>query len=1647
MKRVFLILTLCLLALSFALTLEGAAAESEGYFISADGDGLALSLSGEVIKRGEIGYLLSEIPDGASVVFESVELNSSLEIPRGNYTLSGDIRFLSGGITVREGTALLISRLRLDASTNTAPAINVRGGSVRIVSSEIVGGGATAILSDYSVTSTLVIENSSVTTASSDAAVRLLSGSLSVISGSIKNTLGTAIESRAALSLAGEPELWGLVYDVCADRPVSLAVCDTPYAPRYTLDLMYDGVFSEGEAYEIFSRATEESISRASVFDKNGKEYGLSYFAESPSDGERSVAMVYLPFAVRFSDGAGEVSTVYALRGETVTPPDAPQRAGYEFLCWHTASGNEFDLSSPINANITLYSKYRLLSPSFKISSLSAVYTGDEHILAFSEVTHPLDALGGFSEFVWYKSDEVVSRGNTVSVRTVSDSGVYSCLITYYYESDSSSVLVEDVSVTVSPKEITPPELSGDVYDGTPKRPAGIDGNVFEYNCDGFTDAGVYEIALTLKDAENCVFLGTDSATATVRYEIVRAENRFTVPPTVKSVYEGTALDIKCEALHGEVHFIFSDALGGEFSASVPTVAGRYYLRASVAESGNYEALLSEPVAFEIMADFCVSLEITEREQASYSAFDRFVGDGVLLLARYKSGREESIGMASLSVRYQRGSYLRYGDSGVILSYGGVSITYPLIVAKADYPLDTLDFSECRITYDGRYHEYSLETPSVVGRDNIPLTVRAIGGGTGAGEYTVRIVFSSESTDYNLPDERESVLIIEPHSTELSWERLDFVYDGTKKKPICSYTDVFGIVRYPEVYGERTNAGSGYTAYVNIENGNYIFTNESVQFEIRKGSYDLSSVRWQGGEFVYNGTEQSVTLVGLPSGVSVVGYTDASERDAGSYLAYATLVYDAENYERPEIEPCAWTIHKASYELSDFKIENNTVVFDGNEHYPRVTGNVPVGFDGIELCYTFSRGVVHVADGSVGVRVEFSTDSQNYVTPEARVVYVTVTPKEIEVVWHGSELTFSGGALLPRAECAECEIEVLGAGINAGEYTATARSKNSDYTVKNSSFAFRINKAENRFIGEIRVNDVYTGREITHGVSTLFGEPEIGIYSDRDCTAPCEITVGGTYYLVFEVSESDNYTGLRSEAIEIQAIDLAVTDITAVLSRTDFVAFERLTDEDVVFTVLYNDGRSIRCEISEINVIYQRGDSFRRGDTEVILSFEGFETRCTVSVDYAQLDLSGLFWEGLTHTYDGTEKYPTPIGLPEGLTLSGFAESTCINAGEYHLTPILSYDTENYAVPTPETVKMVINKQIVSSPSDFSVEYDGRSHNPMSENALYSLAYTGDIRSVGKYEVRVVLSDGENYELSDGDCILVSVLPRKIYITVSEAVMLSDGSLTDVMYEITEGSVVEGEELSFVPEMSDDGVTLKCNNANYELIVTPGEVIESRRALGDLKVVLITVGIALLLLLIAALIYGGRRRIFRRYIIAATPAPLKESAPAPVKIIDIMPEPQREEAKKEEDALPKKEEEPTDDDGDKGANDLMERAEKIGKVEIDMEKADELITDALAKDLVKRAEKAIRTTGCERSVINVDTLSEYFYPGERVDINILKRRGLIPQDVSFLKVLARGRVDKPLSVYANEFTPAAVKMIVLSGGEAVKAQTIREKDG
>ena len=105
---------------------------------------------------------------------------------------------------------------------------------------------------------------------------------------------------------------------------------------------------------------------------------------------------------------------------------------------------------------------------------------------------------------------------------------------------------------------------------------------------------------------------------------------------------------------------------------------------------------------------------------------------------------------------------------------------------------------------------------------------------------------------------------------------------------------------------------------------------------------------------------------------------------------------------------------------------------------------------------------------------------------------------------------------------------------------------------------------------------------------------------------------------------------------------------------------------------------------------------------------------------------------------------------------------------------------------------------------------------------------------------------------------------------------------------------------------------------------------------------------------------------------------------------------------------------------------------------VSAEDADELISDSRASALIIRSGRAPEVCrGCKKTFINVDTLSESFARGDEVSIASLRERGLIPASACYIKVLARGVIDKPLTVRAQSFSSAAVKMITLTGGRAI----------
>ena len=108
--------------------------------------------------------------------------------------------------------------------------------------------------------------------------------------------------------------------------------------------------------------------------------------------------------------------------------------------------------------------------------------------------------------------------------------------------------------------------------------------------------------------------------------------------------------------------------------------------------------------------------------------------------------------------------------------------------------------------------------------------------------------------------------------------------------------------------------------------------------------------------------------------------------------------------------------------------------------------------------------------------------------------------------------------------------------------------------------------------------------------------------------------------------------------------------------------------------------------------------------------------------------------------------------------------------------------------------------------------------------------------------------------------------------------------------------------------------------------------------------------------------------------------------------------------------------------------------------EVSVAEADDMLIGEDVEALVEESARISDKT--KKNIVNIDTLGKYFKKGETVTLEEVKKR--IPdfgKKVTYLKVLARGKLDKALTVEADDFSPQAVKMIVLTGGKVIRTKT------
>ena len=105
--------------------------------------------------------------------------------------------------------------------------------------------------------------------------------------------------------------------------------------------------------------------------------------------------------------------------------------------------------------------------------------------------------------------------------------------------------------------------------------------------------------------------------------------------------------------------------------------------------------------------------------------------------------------------------------------------------------------------------------------------------------------------------------------------------------------------------------------------------------------------------------------------------------------------------------------------------------------------------------------------------------------------------------------------------------------------------------------------------------------------------------------------------------------------------------------------------------------------------------------------------------------------------------------------------------------------------------------------------------------------------------------------------------------------------------------------------------------------------------------------------------------------------------------------------------------------------------------EVTVATAEELMNDEVAEILVRESES--ESLHGKQTIVNVDTLNEYFEEGEYVTLDKMRERiPFLNKKANVIKVLARGSISKALEVEADDFSLAAVKMIILAGGNVYR---------
>ena len=435
----------------------------------------------------------------------------------------------------------------------------------------------------------------------------------------------------------------------------------------------------------------------------------------------------------------------------------------------------------------------------------------------------------------------------------------------------------------------------------------GVNVDTFTVNDNAATDAGDgYKLTVT--------GTGNFTGTATKGFSVERAP----INPVVSIegwMYGSTAnkpsVSAKSNPGNGDVTYEYKsmDADDSEYSSEVPTKAGFYTVRATVAKTANYKggtATCNFTISKKGVTPIVTMAGWTYGDTASEPVVSDNPSTGAVTFTYFDANGNELDGKPSNAGSYTvRADIAADGNHKACSVVAGFNIA-PKDISKADVVLGDA------LTYNGKLQQQGVTSVTVDGLD-VPEFAVSSNTGIDARSYTLTVTGSG-----NFTGTATKKFTIAPKSIEGADVVLgdSLTYNGKEQKQKVTSVTVDGLAATFDV---ADNAGTDAKSYTLTVTGTGNFTGSvSKEFAIAPKSIEGADVAL-GSALTYSGKEQkqkvaSVTVDGLNATFDVA---DNAATDAGDYTLTVTGTGNYTGTATKEFTVTRKDIAEADVELGD----------------------------------------------------------------------------------------------------------------------------------------------------------------------------------------------------------------------------------------------------------------------------------------------------------------------------------------------------------------------------------------------------------------------------------------------------------------------------------------------------------------------------------------------------------------------------------------------------------------------------------------------------------------------------------------------------------------------------------------------------------